>query len=714
MIKKFFKASLSIILVLSLTMIPNSSAFAKTIADFPQSQTAIGTTTTSSLSVTATGYEDVKKLAEKKASILTSIYGLTSLQYALIDNGEIVLSGQAGVYSKDTSIAPIDSNMYGIGSISKMFTTVAVLQLVEQGKVNLDTPLIDYIPEFTMEDSRYKDITVRMLLNHSSGLMGSTFFSSMLFNDKDFSTYKNLLNTLKTSRLKAAPGAFSVYCNDGFTLAELLVEKVTGISFSEYIKNNISDPLGLDNTKTPVDLFDQSKLVKTYIPGRKETLPNESLNMIGAGGIYSSAKNLCQFAEILMNNSSSNVLSNPSIKAMQNPEYLTGIWPQAEDSLISYGLGWDSINTYPFGQYGIKALSKGGDTVLFHGNLTVLPDENMAIAVLSSGGSSTYDQLMAQEILLAALKAKGSINEIKANKTFVSPIPIAMPSSQKQYEGTYAFSGGALKVAISDDGTLTLSNVLVPNSGTQKFIYTGEGKFFYTDGSTYISFVEEDNVNTYLYSAGYSLLPSLGQFANASYQAQKIAANLITPEMKAIWEKRAGKNYFFINEKYTSQMYAFKSPSMSISLLNDLEGYCMNDAIINENTAKASLQIPGVNGRDLTDYNFYNIGNAEYLKAGGSICISDDAIKSLSTKAKFTCKINADGYAHWYKISKKSANKKIKVNLPKNSSFAVYDANSNYVNYSYISKQNTVTLPLNGYIVFVGDKNTNFTVTYVK
>lgn len=714
MIRKFFKTSLSIFLACSITLLPISSANAKIITDFPQTQTVIGVATNNSLEEAVTNYEDVKKLAEKKANILTSIYGETSLQYALIDQGEIVLSGQAGVYRKDSKASLSDTHMYGIGSVSKIFTTVAVMQLVEQGRVKLDTPVITYIPEFTMEDSRYKDITVRMLLNHSSGLMGSTLINSMLFDDEDFSTYDNLLKFLKTSRLKASPGEFSVYCNDGFTLAELLVEKVTNTSFTSYIKKYISEPLGLEHIKTPLDDFPKKALAKTYLPGIKATLPNDSLNAIGAGGIYSSAKDLCHFAEVFMNNSSSTVLSNLSAKSMENAEYLAGLWPQENDSVISYGLGWDSIHTYPFDQYGIKALSKGGDTAFFHANLIVLPEENMAIAVLSSGGVSTYNQLMAQEILLAALKAKGSIDDIKPNKTFEKPVKVTMPTIQKKHEGIYAFTGGAVKVSISDDGVLSIINTLQPKAAVQKFIYTGDSKFYSSDGSTYVSFVEESNGRTYLYSAGYSLMPSLAQTASASYQAEKISDNPISPSVKAIWEKRAGKKYFIINEKYTSELYALSALTADISLLPDLEGYCIGSAIIDKNTARTLLQIPGMNGRDLSDFNFYKKNGIEYLDLGGRILIPEDAIKSLSVKSDFTCKINADGYAHWYKISKKSADRKIKVKIPKESSFAVYDSKGNYVNFSLISNQNTVTLPLNGYIVFVGNANTKFTVTYVK
>ena len=108
-------------------------------------------------------YAETKSVADEKASILTSYYGNTSVQYALIDNGEIILSGSAGVYSKEGNEPIAKDNMYGIGSISKMFVTTAVMKLVDEGKVNLDDPVLKYIKDFKMADKRYKKITVRML-----------------------------------------------------------------------------------------------------------------------------------------------------------------------------------------------------------------------------------------------------------------------------------------------------------------------------------------------------------------------------------------------------------------------------------------------------------------------------------------------------------------------------------------------------------------------
>jgi CubicO group peptidase (beta-lactamase class C family) len=708
MLRKFMKASLSMVLAFSLILLPNSLVLSKTIVSYDQIQTNEKLLTSS-----VNTYDEAQKLAEKKAKLLTSIYGVTSIQYALVDNGSIVVSGQSGVYSKETSIPPTESNMYGIGSISKLFTTVAVMQLVEQGKVNLDTPVTEYIPDFTMKDSRYKEITVRMLLNHSSGLMGSTLSSSILYDDIDFNTYHDLLNTLKDSRLKANPGEFSVYCNDGFTLAEILIEKVTGMTFSQYIYDNVSKPLSLENTKTPLDEFPEDQLVKTYLPGQNNALPNESFNMIGAGGIYSTASDLCNLATLFMNNSTSTVLSRSSSIAMMNSEYLNGIWPDEEYSSLSYGLGWDSVDTYPLSEYNIKALSKGGDTLLYHSNIMVLPEENMAIAILSSGGASTYNQIMAQEILLAALKSKGTIPEIKPDKTFEKPVLATMPLTQKEFEGFYAFYGGIIKIAISDDGILSLSNASEPNVGIQTYQYTGDGRFYYSDGSTYLTFVKESNDNTYLFCEGFALLPSIGQTVSAGYQAQKLEENTISEDLKNTWATRSNKNYFIVTEKYSSQIYASGSPSISISLPIALDGYFINGEIIDKYNANVDLQIPGMYGRDLSDYKFFKLGNVDYLKAGRNIYISEDGIKPLPTKAKFTSKISVFEHAKWYKIGDESANKTIQITIPEHASFTVYDENKQLVTNSYINGNTEVTLPLNGYIVFAGNAKAKFTIKYI-
>ena len=128
--------------------------------------------------------EDRAQAAHEAAQYAMQYGGAVSVQYALWENGEVTLQGHDGVYSKTENRALTDDDLYGIGSISKTYTAAAMMKLVEQGKVDLDEPVTAYLPDFTMADPRYTQITVRMLLNHSSGLMGGTTNDAFLFGDQ--------------------------------------------------------------------------------------------------------------------------------------------------------------------------------------------------------------------------------------------------------------------------------------------------------------------------------------------------------------------------------------------------------------------------------------------------------------------------------------------------------------------------------------------------
>ena len=200
----------------------------------------------------------LEETAQAAAQAALTAGGAQSIQYALWQDGEIILTGYAGNYSRTENRALTDDILYGVGSVSKTYTAAAVLKLVDEGKVELDAPVTAYLPDFTMADGRYTDITVRMLLNHSSGLPGSTIANGFLLNDPDTLAADTLLEELSSQTLKADPGAFSVYCNDGFTLAELVVEAVSGMDFDDYVRQAILEPAGLEDTWFPGEDFDQS------------------------------------------------------------------------------------------------------------------------------------------------------------------------------------------------------------------------------------------------------------------------------------------------------------------------------------------------------------------------------------------------------------------------------------------------------------------------
>ncbi|KKO52738.1 hypothetical protein XI25_18155 [Paenibacillus sp. DMB20] len=150
------------------------------------------------------------------------------------------------------------------------------------------------------------------------------------------------------------------------------------------------------------------------------------------------------------------ILSNKAVKEMELEEYKKGMWPGDGDSVFNYGLGWDSVELYPFNRYGIKALAKGGDTILQHAALVVLPEQKMAAAVLSSGGSSLTNQMVATKLLLTALKEKGTIKDIKPDKTFGKPVKAKMPQDVAKKAGLYANTYSHFKIEITKKGELLL------------------------------------------------------------------------------------------------------------------------------------------------------------------------------------------------------------------------------------------------------------------
>ncbi|MGC6586234.1 serine hydrolase domain-containing protein [Paenibacillus sp. Dod16] len=651
----------------------------------------------------------LEKTAAEKAKLLTGTYGTTSVQYALIDNGVITVSGQEGVNDMEGKKPLTKDTMYAIGSTSKVFTAAAVMKLVDEGKINLDTPVVQYIPEFTMKDERYKKITPRMLLNHSSGLQGSSLNNAFLFEDNDPHAHDTLLKQLSTQNLKADPGAFSVYCNDGFTLAEILVEKVSDKDFTAFIHQYFTEPLDLDHTKTSQDNLDLSQMAGLYFPTHQGQLPNETVNVIGTGGIYSTAEDLVQFAQIFTGEAEG-ILSDKSVKAMEQEEYKKGLWPEDADNSFDYGLGWDSVRLFPFNQYDMKAVTKGGDTILYHASLVVLPEQNMAAAVLSSGGSSSTNQLLANDILLQALKEKGTIKEIKPEKSFGKPVKADMPSDIAKYAGYYGVTNQQMKVDIKD-GELSITVPMVPDYPAEKYVYTADGTFVSADGSTKVSFVKEKNDRIYLWVRQYVTIPGLGQMALSHYTAEKMEANPLSKETAAAWAKREGETFYPLNEKFTSLMYFITKPTVEINSKSGLEGYMIDKKIIDQDTAVSQHQVPAIGSRDTAEFRFYKEKGVEYLEGAGSLFVSGKNVKPLYKGKKSTVTLQADGYAKWYTVPKQAEGKTMTVTLPAQGAFVVYDEKGAVVNYSLVSGSNEVKLPANGAVVFAGAPGSAFGIT---
>lgn len=671
-----------------------------------------------------------------KTGITAIVLTATMLQMGIYANEDVEKSSTAPSAKKSKS--PEEDAVYGIGSISKMYVATAIMQLKEEGKLDLDEPVTSYIPDFTMADERYKQITVRMLLNHTSGLMGSSFSNNILYEDNDPVAHDQLLEHLKRQRLKADPGKYGTYCNDGFVLAEILVERVSGESFTEYLEKHIFKPLGAQYSGTALNRINAPGQVPTYFDD-SILYATEYCNVFGAGGVISTAEEVCRFGQTFMKDNNQ-LLSSASIEEMAQPAE-TSYGYVTDGSWDHYGLGWDSVDAAPFNEYGIKALIKGGDLLSQHGMLMVMPDENVSVAVLSSGGSSTFNALLAQELAKVTLEEKGALIEAELNKE-KKILSISeedesaiqkqvVPEKYKEYEGVYATNTGFYRVSFPDKEGLRIEECDTEIPKVQDYIYTKDGGFVSKGekyigenglanadgtefGKTKLSFKTEKDGKQYICVDSTLNYAEIGSSKMSCMFAEKVSDHKVSFAAMKAWKERDGKKYYLTSEKYSSAFWNL-NPVIKLKLSTQAEGYVnasgrmTTTKITGENEAKAFVTLTGGVGRDLNDISFKkqaeNDGEAKeklILENIGLQYMEESEIPDLDlsqNKIKFSQR-----GAKWYKVTPQLAKNRVVLKPSEHMATYIYNQYDECIYSTYMKNLgNEAILPENGKIVVIGE-----------
>ena len=196
---------------------------------------------------------------DKEAQDVLTTYNVPGMAYGLIRGNELIHANGSGVRNLDTRAPMTPQSVMSMGSVSKAFTAAAVMQLVEAGKLDVDAPYATYVPYFEMEDPRYKEITVRHLLAHRSGMADLT--SDDLFGEWDDPWYdegaaERYVRSFKTGvALNQDPGGDKfLYSDAGYDILADLIDKTSGELFEDYMKHHILGPLGMSSSTF---LFDE-------------------------------------------------------------------------------------------------------------------------------------------------------------------------------------------------------------------------------------------------------------------------------------------------------------------------------------------------------------------------------------------------------------------------------------------------------------------------
>ena len=554
--------------------------------------------------------------------------------------------------------ATIDNTIYNVGSVSKVYVTAAVMQLVDKGQVDLDAPVTDYIKEFKMSDERYKDITVRMLMNHTSGIMGTTAINSFLLDDVTVDREKMVLNSLKNQHLKAAPGEYACYCNDGFDLLMIIVTRVSGMDYDTYLEKNIFKKIGASSVGTSTSLYGSEDITDIYVNGNR--FDKEYVMAVGAGGVYSNARDTCEFGSAFFNGDK-RLLSEKSKNEMNT---------LSTDSPYSgYGLGWDKVSLPEYEKEGVKVVTKGGDSLSQHTNLLVAPDEEISVCVTTSGGSSSYNLSMCKALMNIALDEKGiDIKELKAPDVTLKSV---VPNEYKQYEGYYTSTeSGLMEVSFPDMKYMLVKNI-ASTTKEMYFKYSDKGFVKVTGDvaqddlridSDYmcLEFQKKDG-NSYVISEALPEIDGLLRTGHKTYLAEKLQMNPVSQDVLSIWKERAAKKYVLFSDKYSSFFYT--NPFVEVKMLEDT-GYIMIISsegslvlkITDGNNAVSFTTIPSDANRDI--YDIYVDDKGIVSSTRGLKYISLDECEMLTKD--ITGVDLKSGNAKWYSIDDSIANSDIK------------------------------------------------------
>lgn len=593
--------------------------------------------------------------------------GATSISAALTDVDGDLWHGVAGVIDA-SGAAPGPTTRYGIGSVSKMFATTAVMQLVDAGLVELDKPVVQYLPSFTMASPQYRQITVRMLLNHSAGLPGSTYTNG--FTTKPYAGYaQSVLTNLAVSSLKTTPGAMSVYCNDCFTVAGELVAAVTGTPFTTYVDNDILAPLGMtDSGYVTKNIPAPGTIARVVADGR--TQPLEITNVYASGGLNSTPLNMMSFARMLLNGGASGgaeVLSRESVTEMDRSQMATTLNP-APDVQWRFGLGWDSVRNLNLEAVGVRASFKGGDTADFHSSLIVAPEAGLAVFVAGAGQyNSGAAQAVGEEILFNALYERGDIAEIPGKVGDDQPAPAAPTQADINamlgiYLGTPNVS---MRLSRAEGDTLRLDTLVdgAWSLGNSTLSFREDGKWW-VDAPRAMAFSSVKGWGrAYLV---YTRPVGFGNVLGADILGQRVAP--AAPVAKE-WLGRLGE-WMLVSELPISTVW-LGTPRTQLRTLPDLSGYLLLDNLSPIDARRADigsmfLQIPLVTGRDLADLIPIS---ANRMRMGSDVFVSRSSLPSLRI-GQSRIEVGAEAYTEW-----RRANRARVVNIRGTQTWFVYNRN---------------------------------------
>jgi len=315
----------------------------------------------------------------------------------LARDGKVIYKKAFGMANKDFNAPNRVDTKFNLGSMNKMFTSVAIAQLVERGKLSFDDPLSKFLPEFPSKEAAEK-IKIKHLLCHTAGL-GSYFNSKFMESSRArFRTTSDFMELAKDEKLAFEPGTRWSYSNTGMLVLGAVIEKVTGQSYYDYIRENIYKPAGMVNS----DCYDLDRVNPNLAVGYEKDYTDDGVRFRNnifthvirggaAGGGYSTVEDLMRFDVALRSNK---LVGAESVKMslspkpeLKSPDYGFGFQIDRENQIAGHGGGFEGISS----------------------NLDMFLNSGYTAVVLSNYGGASFPVLeKMRELALAAKETRAA------------------------------------------------------------------------------------------------------------------------------------------------------------------------------------------------------------------------------------------------------------------------------------------------------------------
>lgn len=411
---------------------------------------------------------------------------IPGLAIGLVYDQELVWSRGFGVADLETARAVGPDTLFRAGSISKLFTATAILQLRDQGLLGLDDPVARHLPEFDLENPFPEEppVTIRQLLTHTAGIPREAAFP--YWTDHEFPTVEALLEALPGQTMVFRPGDRYKYSNLGMALLGQIVTRVSGQSHAEYVEQKILKPLGMDDSTFAPGPEHRARMATAYLryyPGQEREVfaYYETEGMAPAANLVSSISDLARFAALHLGGDAAAdgaVLAPSTIREMQRAQFVYPSWSGGR------GLGF--------------AVSRRDDETIVHhggwigghrGHLLLIPSRGIGVIALlnADDGSPSMFAFEAWDVIGSAI----------VESTTPPPAAKVADREWERYFGTYSDPWGWEWRVLALDGDLVLYSHDYPpaedaDSGVTRLVPVEGDTFRMPDGEPVVFEMNEE------------------------------------------------------------------------------------------------------------------------------------------------------------------------------------------------------------------------------